>query len=66
MSVAAPLNFSVSAKTKNKIWGNEFIDLGLLLNVQPPDKSYSFKLKIEIWGQQTLAIFLNRKKAVDH
>ena len=61
VSVAAPLGSSASAKTKNKIWGNEFIDLGLLLNVQPPDESYSFKLQ-KSGGQQTLAIIPNQKK----
>ena len=45
VSVAAPLGSSVSAQTKNKIWCNEYIDLGWLLNVQPPDESYSFKLQ---------------------
>lgn len=61
MSVDAPLGSSVSAKTKNKIWGNKFIDLGLLLNVQHPDESYSFKLQ-KSGGQQTLAIIPNQKK----
>ena len=61
VSVAAPLGSSVSAKTKNKVWGNEFIDLGLLLTVQPPDESYSFKLQ-KSGGQQTLAIIPNQKK----
>ena len=61
VSVAAPLGSSVSAKTKNKIWGNEYIDLGLLLTVQPPDESYSFKLQ-RTGGQQTLAIIPNQKK----
>lgn len=32
-SIAAPLGFSVCTKTKNKIWGNEYVDLGLLLNL---------------------------------
>jgi len=61
VSVAAPLGSSVSAKTKNKIWGNESIDLGLLLDVQPPDESYSFKLQ-KSGGRQTLAIIPNQKK----
>jgi len=60
-SVAAPLGSSVSAKIKNKIRGNEFIELGLLLNVQPPDESYSFKLQ-NSEGQKTLAIIPNQKK----
>jgi len=38
-----------------------FIDLGLLLNVQPPDESYSFKLR-KSRGQQTLAIIPNQIK----
>lgn len=58
---AAPLGSSVSAKIKNKIRGNEFIELGLLLNVQPPDESYSFKLQ-NSEGQKTLAIIPNQKK----
>jgi len=52
VSVAAPLGSSVSAKTKNKIWGNEFIDLGLLLTVQTPDQSYSFKLQKSGGGEE--------------
>ena len=60
VSVAAPLGSSVSNKTKNKIWGNQFIDLGFLLNVQPPDESYSFKLQ-KSGGQQTIATIPNQK-----
>ena len=60
VSVAAPLGSSVSNKTKNKIWGNQFIDLGFLLNVQPPDESYSFKLQ-KSGGHQTIATIPNQK-----
>ena len=61
MSVAAPLGSSVSVKIKNKIWGNEFIDLGLLLHVQPTEDTYSIKLQ-KTGGQQTLAIIPSQKK----
>ena len=60
MSVAAPLGSSVSVKIKNKIWGNEFIDLGLLLHVQPTEDTYSIKLQ-KTGGQQTLAIIPSQK-----
>ena len=45
ISVATSLGSLVSTKTKNKIWGNEYIDLGLLLNVQPSNETYSIKLQ---------------------
>jgi len=68
VSVATPLGSSVSAKTKNKIWGNEFIDLGLLLNVPPSDESYSFKLQKSGGGggggAQTLPQISKTKKVV--
>lgn len=45
ISVATPLGSLVSTKTKNKIWGNKYIDLSLLLNVQPSNETYSIKLQ---------------------
>ena len=60
ISVATPLGSLVSTKIKNKIWGNEYIDLGLLLSVQPSNETYGVKLQ-KIGEDNLLPQFLTRK-----
>ena len=60
ISVATPLGSLVSTKIKNKIWGNEYIDLGLLLNVQPSNETYGVKLH-KTGEDNLLPQFLTRK-----
>lgn len=56
VSVVAPLGSYVSTRTKNKIWDNEYADLGLLLTVQSTDEIYIIKLqKTGGGGQQVTA-----------
>ena len=54
MSTVAPLASYVSTRTKNKIWGNEYVDLGWLLTVQSTDETYIIKLQ-KTGGQQVTA-----------
>ena len=44
-SIAVALGSRVSAKVKNKVWGNEYVDFEALLSISPNNDKYSLSLK---------------------
>ena len=56
VSNAVPLGSVVPDKVKSKIWSNEYIDLGILLNTQFSDNDYKIKLQENKFGQKNVPI----------
>lgn len=63
VSTSVPLGSMVSAKTRNKIWANEYVNFELLLHTQVTDDCYSIKmLHNKQGGHPALTIVPNQKK----
>ena len=65
-SVSIPIDAQVSPKIKAKIWGNEFIDFGLLINPQVGDTRYHLSLGTSEGSVPTLALEPTTKAKAIH
>ncbi len=65
-SVSIPIDAQVSPKIKAKIWSNEFIDFGLLINPQVGDTRYNLSLGTSEGSVPTLALEPTTKAKAIH
>ena len=53
-SIAVPLGSRVSAKLKSKIWADEFVDMGAMLNTSTTQEKYSLSITAPNPGVSTI------------